>query len=495
MDLQQHIPFLSIFIPIMLGVLTALVPNEKTARNIFIVSISSVIILSGILIAYFYSSGTSQFVYNLGHATAPWVNTLSASLVEAILALTFGLVILLSMLGGYREFMSDVNPKKRYMFFLFLNILFATLLALVYTNDIFTAYVFLEINTIAACVIIVMKQNGKTIIATIKYFVMAAVGSGLFLFTIAMLYGITGHLAMDSLHDSIQLLYASGEYRVPLLLSLILFFISMAIKSALFPFHNWLPDAHSSATPTVSAILSGLVLKGYIVIFIKVVYRIYGLEVVQGLKVFPVVFVVGILSMIMGSVLALYQTDVKKMIAYSSVAQMGYIYAGIGLGTFAGIVAAIFHIISHAVTKAALFLSAGTIIHETDIRDVNKLGGVGKALPYVMGVFAIGGLSLIGIPPSAGFSSKWNLAWASLETNHYWMVFFLTISTLLNIAYYFPIIVRAFFSPAEDNRVSQVESGFKIAYLPILILAVLIVGLGLFSGQIFDLLSQGLAAW
>lgn len=495
MDLQQHIPFLSIFIPIILGLNTALVKNEKAARYIFLTSITTTIVLSGILIAYFITSGTDSFVYNLGSIPAPWTNTLSASLLEAILAFTFGTVLLLSVLGGLKEMHFDINPKKQYLFYLFLNILYATLLALVYTNDIFTAYVFIEINTIAACVLIVLKQNGQTLVATIKYFIMAAVGSGLFLFTIAMLYGITGHLAMDNIGESIALLYASGEYQVPLLMSLVLFFVSLAIKSALFPFHSWLPDAHSSATPTVSAVLSGLVLKGYIVIFIKVVYKMYGLEVVNGLNVFPIVFVVGILSMTVGSIYALLQKDVKKMIAFSSVAQMGYIYAGIGLGTSVGIVAAVFHIISHAVTKAALFLSAGRVIHDGDVRDVNKFAGVGKAMPYVMGVFAIGGLSLIGIPPSAGFSSKWNLGFASLDTNHYWMIFFLTVSTLLNIGYYLPVIVRSFFNPDTEGKFEGVKETLSKHNIPIILLGVAVILLGLFSGTIFDLLSQGLATW
>lgn len=495
MAVEQHIPFLTIFIPIMAAVVTAIVRQARIARWIMVGTLLVSIILSGVLIVYLLNSGTTSFVYNLGKLPAPWVNTLFAGMIEALLSFVFGIVLLLSILGGMKEAMIDLPPKKLYLYYLFLNLLYATLLALVYTNDIFTAYVFLEINTIAACAVIVINENGDTLRATIKYFIMAAVGSGLFVFTLAILYGITGHLAIDSLAVSIQGLYESGAYQLPLTVSLVLFFIALGIKSALFPFHNWLPDAHSSATPTSSAILSGLVLKGYIVLFMKVVYRVYGVEIVEALNVFPVIFATGVLSMMMGSVLALVQKDIKKMIAYSSVAQMGYIFAGIGLGTTLGFMGAIFHIIAHAVTKSCLFLTAGKAMHETGIRDVTQYHGIGRRLPVVMGVFAIAGLSMIGIPPSMGFSSKWNLAVSALHSDKVWMVVYLTISALLNMGYYMPIIIRSFFAEERKQLPKEISVDPDYTYIPMVILGSLVIIFGIYSNTLLDLIGRGLAVW
>ncbi len=193
-----------------------------------------------------------------------------------------------------------------------LNLLIASLLALVYTNDIFTAYVFIEINTVAACSIVLAKESGETIRATIKYFIMSALGSGLFLMGLAILYSLTGHLLMGNLYTSIQELALTGEYNIPLTVSFVLIIVSLGIKSALFPFYGWLPDAHSSATATSSAILSGLVLKGYIVLLLKIIYRVYGINIAKQLNILNILFILGFLSMIIGSIFALTQKDLKK---------------------------------------------------------------------------------------------------------------------------------------------------------------------------------------
>ena len=497
MDLQQHIPLWAVIVPIIAGVLMTVIRRERITLYLHVASIGFTALAHIVLLHYLMNSETSAYIYHLGSAGAPWVNTFSIGYVEIILGLVFSLVLILSVWGGLNEMQEDISVHKRYLYYFFINIVYASLLVLVYTNDIFTAYVFLEINTIVACLIIVINESGATILATIKYFVMAAVGSGLFLFSIAILYSITGHLAISHLHEAIQMLYQSGTYRLPLMMTLILFFVSLATKAALFPFHNWLPDAHSSATPSSSAILSGLVLKGYIVFFIKVVYRIYGVEVVRGLNMFPIILGFGILSMIAGSILALQQRDVKKMIAYSSVSQMGYIFAGIGLGTTAGLVAATFHMLAHAITKSSLFITAGKMIHKTGERDIRNYGGLGRIFPWTFGLFAIGGLSMIGIPPLAGFTSKWTLGLAALEGQHYSLILFITLSTLLNVAYYLPIIIRSFFNEAQNESMTLHSdvTEFDTNYIAIILLVVGIVMLGVWGGQIMNILAQGYALW
>lgn len=494
----HHIPFLSIFVPILAGILTAVIRSARWARRAFLVASSLSLGASLVLLVYFLQSGTQSFVYNLGIHGSPWVNTLFASPAEVMMAISFLLVLVLSCIAGKEEILSDIQDRHQYLYYLFLNLLIGSLLVLVYTNDIFTAYVFVEINTIAACMIIILHEKGSSLVATLKYFVMAAVGSGFFLFSIAMLYGVTGHLAMDALFPAIQDLYASGQYQVPLLVSLVLFFVSLAIKSALFPFHSWLPDAHSSATPASSAILSGVVLKGYILIFMKILMRVYGLDIVSHFNIWPVIYGFGIISMLVASFLALLQKDIKKMIAYSTVAQIGYIYAAIGLGTPISFVVALFHIMGHAVTKAVLFLAAGKAIQKTGIRQVSQYDGFARVLPLAMLAFAIAGLSMIGIPPSAGFSSKWNLAIVSLEGSHYSMLIFLTLSALLNIAYYLPIILRAFINPPTDEvlAVSQhTPSVSKTSMAALMTLTLMIILLGLFTGSIMDILNQGITSW
>lgn len=494
MPLAHHIPILSVILSILTGVVGSFFKNPKVSRRLTLGSITLITVLSAYLLFHLQTSGVSSFVYNAGHFPAPWGNTLKATSLEALLSVVFGVVMLLSILGGTKDLNHDIKKSKRYVYYLMLNLLFSSLLAIVYTNDIFTGYVFLEINTLAACSIVVAKENGDTIRATIKYFVMSALGSGLFLFAIALLYSITGQLAMDSLHTAIAALMTSGEFHFTLSVALVFIFIAIASKSALFPFHNWLPDAHGSGTSTSSAILSGLVLKGYIVLFIKIIYRVYGLETVKALKVMPIVLVMGLVAMIMGSIFALLQKDTKKMIAYSSVAQIGYIFTGIGLGTTAGMVAAVFQIIAHAVTKSALFITAGSMIHSIDDYRISKLKGIGPLMPITMGVFTIGALSMIGIPPLVGFSSKWQLVEAMIGSSHIWLIVLITISSLLNTLYYLPIVTRAYFTKeAQENKKTgkKLEGSFASLW-PIMALGVLIIVLGMTSGPIIKIITQGI---
>ncbi len=355
--------------------------------------------------------------------------------------------MILSILGGFKNILKDIKVEKQKYYFIMLNLLIASLLALVYTNDIFTAYVFIEINTVAACSIVLAKESGETIRATIKYFIMSALGSGLFLMGLAILYSLTGHLLMGNLYTSIQELALTGEYNIPLTVSFVLIIVSLGIKSALFPFYGWLPDAHSSATATSSAILSGLVLKGYIVLLLKIIYRVYGINIAKQLNILNILFILGFLSMIIGSIFALTQKDLKRIIAYSSVAQIGYIYISIGLGNSLGLIAAIYHIIVHALTKSMLFLASGKFIEITNNKDIEKLKGIGYIDPISGVAFLVGSLSMVGgIPLFAGFISKILIGNASIQNNNFMLITMagLAFSALLNGLYYIPIIFKIF---------------------------------------------------
>ena len=194
--------------------------------------------------------------------------------------------------------------------------------------------------------------------------------------------------------------------------------------------------------------------------------------------------------MIYGSILAIMQRNLKNLIAYSSVAQIGYIFMGIGLGTPLGLIAAIFHIIAHGITKACLFISTGTIIMKTGTKKIEHLSGAGKILPVTIAIFTLGGLSMIGIPLLVGFSSKWNFAQAIMDSGKYWIILILSISSLLNGLYYLPIPIKAYFS-IDTSRDRDINLKTSILNeLPILILGACVIIFGIFSNPIIDLISQ-----
>lgn len=237
------------------------------------------------------------------------------------------------------------------------DLMLASNLALVYTNDLFTAYVFVEINTIAACGLILGKFNDLTIAAGVRYMIMSLMGSGLLLLGISFFYDMTGHLLLSNIKESILLLWQTGEYRVPLIVTIGLVSVGLAIKSALWPFHAWLPNAYGNATASSSAMLSSIVSKGYIFLLVKIIYRVTGAEVFAGSGIINVLFVFGIIGMVLGSLDAVRQKNLRRMVAYSSVAQIGYIFMGIGLGSAAGAGAGLYHIFAHAAAKSLVFVA------------------------------------------------------------------------------------------------------------------------------------------
>ncbi|MBQ9629227.1 MAG: hypothetical protein IJR43_08205, partial [Synergistaceae bacterium] len=333
-----NIPFICIFMAMIAAIITPLLPKKnRIPEKLSCYVIGIIGVLSAYLLYALANSGQSlSFNFKMGHFPAPWGNELRAGPLEAVLSLVFSFAMLLSLTGNFSSTEEDIAPNRRQIFCVLINLLMASLLALTYTNDLFTAYVFIEINTIAACSIVAVKESAETARAALRYLVMSLVGSGLVLISICLLYDLTGHLLMQNMHIAIEKLIETKSYIMPLTVSLALITTGLAVKSALYPFAFWLPDAHGSSTNASSAILSGLVLKGHIFLLIKIFYRVFGLNVIHVLRMDTVIFILGLLAMIMGSVHALRQVNVKRMIAWSSVAQVGYIFLGVGLNTVAG---------------------------------------------------------------------------------------------------------------------------------------------------------------
>ena len=355
MEIIRNFPCLSILLAMFSAIISsALKGNGARRLNTFVVT--AVGCLSAATLYLTYTTGES-YVYVMGHFPAPFGNEIRFGSLEAGMALFFCVIMLFSLNGGRGKLRIEVDPGKENLYYIMVDLLLSSLLALVYTNDLFTAYVFVEINTIAACGLIMIMESGRAIEAATRYMIMSLLGSGLFLIGLCMLYDMTGHLLMSYIQESVREIAANGTYMIPLLVTIALIVVGLAIKSALFPFHAWLPDAYGYSTVSSAAMLSSLVSKGYIFLLIKIIYRVIGFDIFVNSRIINVLFVFGLAGMIMGSTSAIRENDIRRMISYSSVAQIGYIYMGFGLGTTAGMVASVFHILSHAATKSLLFVS------------------------------------------------------------------------------------------------------------------------------------------
>ena len=289
MDLVQNFPAVSILLCLFAGIISSGL-KEKAARYVNTVLIATVMFLNACTLGYVLHTGEA-FVYVMGKFPAPWGNEIRVGVLECFMALFFCIIMLLSLLGGRKKLADEVEEGKTFLYYVLMNLLLSSLLALVYTNDLFTAYVFVEINTIAACGLIMIRQNGRTIEAAARYMIMSLLGSGMLLMGICMLYDLTGHLLMSNIKEQVAILSASGEYRIPLLVTIALMSVGLAIKSALFPFHAWLPDAYGYSTVSSAAVLSSLVSKGYIFLLIKIIYRVIGFDIFEASKIIDVLFV------------------------------------------------------------------------------------------------------------------------------------------------------------------------------------------------------------
>lgn len=494
MDFIRNFPFFSIMLAMLAAVITSVL-RQKAARILtFFVNVCCIFSSLAVL---FYTLGTGEsFVYMMGHFPAPWGNELRAGPLEALLSAVFSGVMLFSLLGGGQHIRLDIEESKRSLYYTMMDLLQGALLALLYTNDLFTAYVFIEIVTIASCGILMIRQIGRTTLAAVRYMIMSLLGSGLFLIGLVLLYDITGHLLMENMHQSIIDLVSAGGSLIPLTVAVGLVTAGMCIKSGLFPFHFWMPDTYGYSTPASSAVLSGLISKIYILNLVKIFYRVIGIDVISKTKLGNVLFLFGLAAMIFGSIAAIMENDIRRMTALSSAAQIGYIFAGIGLGTTVGLLASIFHIITHAITKPLLFLSASGLSDSSASSKFSDLQHSGFRNPIAGLGFTIGSFSMVGLPMFAGFVSKLLFAEASVLNPYKMlpMLIVLAISTVLNAVYFLRTVIRIY-RPAEDSFATEVhltagkQRGLTCA---VCVFSLCNILLGLCSTPITNMITQGL---
>ena len=438
MSFVQNFPFFSIILSLVCAVIS-FAAGEKRARQLTVFLLTASVIMQASLLAYCARNHTS-YAYMMGHYPAPWGNEITVGVLESFMALLFAAVMLMSVLGGMPRIRRDIPEHRMRLYWVMIDLAHVALLALCYTNDIFTAYVFIEVLTIASCCLLAARDGGRPLLAAVRYMIFSLVGSGLFLIGVIFTYSITGQLLFPQLKESIALLWADGTYRFSMTVAIGLMVGGLAIKSGLFPFHFWMPDTYGRATPASAGILSGVVSKGYIFLLIKIIYQVIGIEVFAASGIQDLLLVLGIGGMVVCSISAIQTGRLRIMIAYSSGAQIGYIYMGLGMGTQAALLAALLQIVAHAVTKPMLFLSgAGLAGASGGHQDFRSLRGAAHRAPAAGVLFTIGALSMVGIPIFAGFIPKLYFATAAAATAGWqvWAVWLaLGVSTVLNVLYF-----------------------------------------------------------
>ena len=363
-------------------------------------------------------------------------------------------------------------------FWVLVMILTGSMSGLVVAGDLFNLFVMVEITSIAAYGITSITHRPRALEASFKYLVLGSMGSGTILLATALVYGITGQL--DIPLAGAGMAGALAAHSRAATAALVLYLVGFALKSGLMPFHTWLPDAHAAAPTTSSALLSGLVVKVNAIAFIKIALGVWGTTLLARTPLPLVLTLFSILAMVGGAVLAWGQTDLKRMLAYSTVGHMGYVFAGIAVGSPNALAGSLLHGFNHALLKACLFLAAGLLVHRSGTRSIARLAGIGKAMPLAAGAFAVAALGMIGVPGTNGFVSKYYLALGSLDAGQPLLTLAVLVSSLLNGVFYLPIVINAFLQPGPPRRAGlEAPAG---ALLPVLVLSLLIIGLGVWPG-------------
>lgn len=488
----HNFPLFAIILCLLCAVVS-FVLQARGARRITYMLLSACMALNGSVLLHNLITGAS-FTYSMGHFPAPWGNEIAAGLLEPFFALLFGVVMLCSITAGKNRIATDVRPDKQHFYYILVDLAQVAMFALCYTNDIFTGYVFIEICTLASCGLLMIRDAGKPLVAATRYMIFNLIGSGMFLMGITMLYGVTGHLLFPQLQQAVAASWSSGAYHGVMIVSIGLTVSGLAIKSGLFPFHFWMPDTYGTATPASSGILSGVISKGYIFLLIKIIYRVYGHSVFMETGMQNILFLFGIAGMIVGSISAIRAGTITKMTAFSSAAQIGYIFMGIGMGTKEAMVAVFFHICAHAITKPVLFLSGGALIDASGGgRDFTSLRGAAHRNPAAGLAFLCGSLSMIGFPIFTGFISKLYFALSAFAFPHKSMVVLLTlaVSTILNVIYFMYVSVILYTDRPDPER--RIGIGRQKAFFAAVFLLILVnVAIGLHSQPLTFLFESGL---
>ena len=482
---MAHAPILIIVVPLLAAFLTHLTKYANLRRGAEIVAAAGIIAP----LIFLFSLGKTVLEgnvvkYDLGGWPAPIGINLAVdglSFFFALFVLGVGLLIVVYSLGIYQY-------ARRYYSLLLLAL--SGILGIILTRDIFNMYVFFEILAVASYVLITYKRKARAIAASFKYLIITESAWVLFLLAIAILYGLTGTLNMDGIASQINNIYKSNPQVIYLVFSLMM--VAFGIKCGMFPLHTWIPEAHSQAPTPVSSLLSGLILKVGIYAMLRIFFLFFGASLfLRGAG--QLILYLGLVTLIVGAGLALVQDELKKLLAYSSISQIGYILVAVGLGTQLGLKGGLFHIFNHALIKSGLFFCAGIIISQTGFWKVSNMKGVWRQMPGVTFSFCVLSLAVIGIPPFNGFVSKMFILDATLMADNYLAVFFLFTGILLTAAYYFRVI-QTFFSPEEFQHrpdfTPQPVGPFE--HLSTYIFALLCLLVGIFPGIIVNLIQPAI---
>lgn len=464
--LAQHFPVFPVILPLIAAPICILLSRSQLAW-VFATLVSAIsFCVSVALLLTVLDQGVLS--YALGGWEPPWGIEVRIDVASALVLCVVTGISSLVLVYAKESIANEIDASQRTLFYTAHLLCLAGLCGILSTGDAFNLFVFLEISSLATYTLVSLASDKRCLTAAFRYLVMGTIGATFILIGVGMMYMKTGTLNMLDLADRIAEYGSSRTLNTGLAFIL----VGVSIKLALFPLHMWLPPAYTHAPSAVSAFLASTATKVAVYVMVRFIFTIYGAEFVfYTMSMDIILLILAIVAIFKCSFMATVQSNIKTVLAYSSVAQIGYMVLGISLVSSAGLMAGLLHIFNHALMKGALFMAVGAVFLRTGSVDIKAFQGLGRQMPFTMAAFAIAGLSIIGVPLTAGFVSKWYLVSAALEQQDWLVAFLVLAGSLLAIVYIGRILEVAYFKkPSEPLEGKTIQEAPTLMLVPMWIL-------------------------
>jgi multicomponent Na+:H+ antiporter subunit D len=483
--IEAQLPALQVVIPLLGAVLIAFMRRGTPAFVVTLAVSWALPFVAGALLYQTITGGTIS--YGHGGWEPPFGIEYRVDVLNAFVLLLVSAVGAVMMPFARRSVASEIDEDRQAWFYCMYLLCLTGLLGITITGDAFNAFVFLEISSLSTYALIAMGRDRRAVLSAFQYLIMGTIGATFYVIGVGLIYVATGTLNLNDISG--RLVEAYAVYPEPVLAALAFIVVGVGLKLALFPLHVWLPNAYAYAPSLVSAFLAATATKVAVYLLIRFAFGVFGKAVdFPSLSVTDLIVGLSIAAMFVGSTIAVYQIDLKRMLAYSSVAQVGYITLGLGLANKAGLTGGIVHLANHAFMKGALFLALGAAVYRMGSCKLHDLSGIGHRMPLTMSAFAIAGFGLIGTPGTVGFISKWYLALGALDVGGWPLLLAIVASSMIAVVYVGRVVEVMWFREPSP-LVKDVTEPPLAMLLPILVLAAATVYFG------FDTrLTAGIAA-
>lgn len=435
----DHLPALQVVVPLLAAPLIILLRSGRAGW--FIATVASWAALAIAILLFVQVQHGGVISYALGSWPPPWGIEYRVDALSAYVLVLVALIAAVVLPYARASIVAEVPPDRHYILYAMFALCLCGLLGIAITGDAFNVFVFLEISSLSGYVLIALGRDRRALRAAFQYLIMGTIGATFYVIGVGLLYLMTGTL---NIADMAGRLAAVEETR-PVLAALAFITVGLSLKFALFPLHVWLPGAYTYAPSAVSSFMAATVTKVSVYVLLRFLFGVFGMRLaLPELSLLDMLMVLSAAAMIVASLVALLQKDLRLLLAYSSVAQIGYITLGLGLGNADGMTASVAHLFNHGITKAALFMLAGCILLRAGSCRLDALAGLARRMPLTCFGVVLAGLSLVGVPGTAGFITKWHLVLAALQAGNWWVVGVIAASSLLAAAYVWRFVEIAY---------------------------------------------------